>query len=135
MANMAKPTLFWTLRPHWWSGGFEIMRVTTEKPRRYHGTDADGEPTQAAVKDCKGRFETKEAAEAVIKAVSKVKQQHADGIATLTAARTLAEKAERDEIDIVLAGGKATPPRDPLEITRAAMAKGPDRCRQIARMS
>ena len=129
----SKPALFWTLRPHGYSGGFRIMRVTTEKPRRYYGTDEDGEPTHVVASQCKGRFETREEAEAVIAKVAAVVKAHADNHAILTAARNAAERLEREEIAVVLAGGKATPPKDPLEIVRAALAKGPERCRQLVR--
>ena len=107
------------------------MRVTTEKPRRYYGTDEDGEPTHVIAAQCKGRFETREEAEAVIAKVAAVVKAHADNHAILTAARNAAERLEREEIAVVLAGGKATPPKDPIEIVRAALAKGPDRCRQL----
>ena len=50
----SKPALFWTLRPHGYSGGFRVMRVTTEKPRRYYGTDEDGEPTHVIAALAKG---------------------------------------------------------------------------------
>ena len=109
------------------------MRVTTEKPRRYYGTDEDGEPTHVIAAQCKGRFDTREEAEAVIAKVAAVVKAHADNHAILTAARNAAERLEREEIAVVLAGGKPTPPKDPLEIVRAALAKGAERCRQLVR--
>jgi hypothetical protein len=135
---MAKPALFWTLKPHWYSGGFTIMRVTSEKRVRvgshYYGSDENGMPTHVEGHRCKGRFETREDAEAMIAKVAAVVAAHADNHAILTAARNAAERLEREEIAVVLAGGKPTPPKNPLEITRAALAKGAERCRQLVRM-
>lgn len=130
---VSKPALFWTLKPHWWSGGFDIMRVTSENPHRYYGTNSAFQPTNAKASACKGRFETRDGAEAIIAKIDAVKKAHADNHAILTAARNAAERLEREEIAVVLAGGKATPPKDPIEIVRAALAKGPERCRQLVR--
>lgn len=130
---MAKPTLFWTLKPHWRSGGFEIMRVTTEKPRRYYGTTVDGENTHVKSADCKGRFPTQEAAEAVIHKVKRVKELHAENHAILTAARNRAERLEREAIDAVLAGNQPAPPLAPQEIVRICAAAGADQCRKMVR--
>lgn len=128
-----KPTLFWTLKPKWWAGGFEVMRVTTEKPRRYYGSTADGENTHAKADTCKGRFATQEAAERVIDRVMRVREQHADNHAVLTAARNRAELDEREAIEAVLAGIDPTPPASPIQIVNRALAQGPDRCRKLAR--
>jgi hypothetical protein len=133
---MAKPTLFWTIKPKWWAGGFEIMRVTTAKPRRYYGTTEDGENTHARAADCRGRFETREAAEARLQVVAEVRKAFADTHPVLTAARNRAEKAERQAIDAAVEGLDVDVPGlivDPDAYLATAKEQGPNRCRQLVR--
>lgn len=133
---MAKPALFWTIKPKWWAGGFEVMRVTTEKPRRFYGSTADGENTHVKAVDCRGRFETQEAAEARIETVKMVQAAFADTHVILTAARNRAEKAERWAIDAAIDGLEVDVPDlvvDPGAYLEAAKAQGANRCRQLAR--
>jgi hypothetical protein len=109
------------------------MRVTTEKPRRLYGTTADGENTHCLAANCKGRFATQEAAEAVIARVTRVRETHAHNHAVLTAARIRAERDERDAIEAVLEGCDPTPPSSPVQIVNRAQAMGADRCRALTR--
>jgi fibronectin type 3 domain-containing protein len=118
---MSKPALFWTLKPKWWAGGFEIMRVTTEKPRRYYGTTVDGENTHVKAADCRGMFDTQEAAEATIERVKTIRAQHAEAVQLLGLARNRAEKAERDAIDAVTRGEKPAPAKTAAAVLASVM--------------
>lgn len=91
------------------------MRVTTEKPSRLHGSTADGEPTNCRAKDARGRFDTEEAAQAVIARVKEVTEQHRVTIRHLSAARNGAEDAERLAIEAVVNGHFPDPPKSAAE--------------------
>lgn len=128
---MSKPTLYWTLRPHWYSGGYVIMRVTTEKPRRLWGTCPDGEPLQAKPDQCVGRFASREEAQARIDAAERAAAAHADNIVLLTAARNRAERLQREAIQRAVNGEdrrEAVP--IPHHIINECVAAGVERCRK-----
>jgi hypothetical protein len=135
---MTKPTLFYTLKRNWYAGGFEIMRVTSERkrwtdnaPTHYYGSQDSG-PTHCRADQCTGRFDTEQEARAVVDRVKRVREQHAANHAYLTHARNLAEKAEREAIAAVVAGLDPEVPPNPADLLRDAVRKGPDQCRRLA---
>lgn len=136
---MAKPTLFYTLRRAWHVGGFEVIRVTTNRrkwtgaPGHYYGSDLDGMPTHCRADQCVGEFPTEEAARAVIDRVKWVREQHAENLAVLGAALVQAQRDERAAIDAVVAGLEPGIVATPISLTNRAQAKGVEQCKRIAR--
>lgn len=72
------------------------------------------------VKDCRGQFETQEAAGAVIAKIARARKAHAQNCKILSDALRLAEKAERDAIDKVIAGAEYDVAPSPLSLVSAA---------------
>lgn len=138
---MTKPALFYTLKRGWYTGGFDVMRVTTERvnkwtgePKHFYGSSEGdgGMNTHCRADQCTGRFDTEEQARAVVDRVKRVREQHAANHAYLTHARNLAEKAEREAIAAVVAGMEPDVPPNPADLLRDAVRKGPDQCRRLA---
>ena len=94
-----KAILYWTLLRDW--GNFKALAVTSEGPRgRINGRFADNYPTHTTVRNCVGRFETQEAADAKtdeIKAIQErfkaARQPHLDAIHTADREEDAAIKA------------------------------------------
>lgn len=67
---MAKRVLYWTLNKKRYAFGYEVLAVTSEGPRdRINGRFEDGAATHTLQHDCKGRFDTLEAAKNKIAAI------------------------------------------------------------------
>lgn len=136
---MTKPALFYTLRRKWHVGGFEVVRVTTVKrhrqtgsPTHYYGTDDTGGNTHCRADQCVGEFPTEEDARIMIDRVRRVREQHAENIAILSAALVTAQRDEREAIDNVVNGVQPSPPQSPVSLTNRAQAKGVEGCKRIA---
>lgn len=101
MAN--KPTLFYTLVARWYIGGFAIMRVTTEKNRRFYGSlIGDEQPTHCRPDQTRGRFETAEAAAAVVDRVVAARIYHEPFIQEAHKQYLAAQNAERLAIEAIV---------------------------------
>ena len=121
---MSKPALFWTLKPKWYVAGFEVLRVTMEKHSHYYGgTDAGS--SNARADKCRGRFDTREAADQVIEAVNQAHVDHNETITLLTAARNRAEKAEREAIEAIVTGRVPAKPLSAARTLADVMSDGP----------
>lgn len=97
---MSRPVLFYTLVRKWHVGGYEVMRVTTEKTRHLHGSLApDWTPTHCLSRDTIGRFPTEEAARDRIKAADAVRQKFAPLIKRAREAEMKIEAAQREAIE------------------------------------
>lgn len=98
-----KPTLFFTLLARWHVGGFAIMRVTTEKNRRFYGSLIDDDqPTHCRPDQTRGRFETVEAAQAVVKRVTAARRHHEPIIQEAKKRYIAAQNAERRAIEAIV---------------------------------
>lgn len=106
-----KPALFYTLKRSWWAGGFEIMRVTTEKTSTLHGSlEPDNVPTHVKTRDTVGRFPSIGAAEEAMKRVQIVRAGY-EGIVKRTGdLRSLAERMAREAVDRAAIGQEPVDP-------------------------
>lgn len=97
----SKSTLFWTLVRRWHVGGFEVMRVTTEKNRQFFGSIND-EATHVRKDATVGRFETAEAAVAVVDRVVATRAHHEPFIQEAKKQYLAAQNAERLAIEAIV---------------------------------
>ena len=106
-----KKAIFYTIKKDW--RRFSILTVTSENragrfvarygSSRVYGRDERGWPTNATTRDCYGRFETEEAAQEAKTRLAGIFAKHQDPIERAKAALEIAQKAESDEIDAMLA--------------------------------
>jgi hypothetical protein len=110
---VTRPVLFYTLVRKWHIGGYEVMRVTTEKSAHLHGSMApDWVPTHCLYRDTIGRFPTEAAARDRIKAADEVRQRFAPLIKRAREREIRVEQAQRDAINKVILA-----PTEPLVLT------------------
>lgn len=106
-----KDGLFWTLRREPFGSGYKLMQVTTARGTRYWGRDFEGDATNAAQRDCRGRFETVEQARGMIDTIRRIEGSYRTQIeGHRTAIRSLEDKRDaevEDAIRAALKGGKA----------------------------
>lgn len=65
-----KPAIHYTLRNYY--GGWFTMAVTSQRGTRCWGRDDRGDPTNARLADCKGRFATRDQAEKAKSAIDEI---------------------------------------------------------------
>lgn len=101
-----KKALFWTIRKGY-TGRFYLMEVTTESGRRYWGRDQFGDATNARRSDCRGRFESKDQALAVINTAQAIEDEYRARIKEHDKAITALRNERDDKIADAVAAVKA----------------------------
>lgn len=98
---MKKPIFYAVIRERGFAakGYFEILTVTTERGRQLYGRDDQEASTHVAARDCLKRCDTREEADAVLVAAENIRTRHRKNISEARRALTLAESAERRELD------------------------------------
>lgn len=102
MAKLA-PVLFYTLM-RTWSRDYEVLAVTTAKRTQFFGRRMDNSATHVVAGECKGRFETAEAAQSRIAAVKAVRARHKPAIEAAEKESSRLRYLESSDIDLALAG-------------------------------
>jgi hypothetical protein len=83
-----------------------VIAVTSEKRHRWHGRDVrDNMATHGVLSDIKGRFETREAAEAMRERVGKLADSYDEARKVLANATSALDAREREATATLLAGG------------------------------
>lgn len=100
-----KPALFYTLRRGPYLNSFNVMAVTSEKPRIYYGRNQHGEAHNAKRSSCYGRFATEQEAKDLAQAAQVRWDSHRHTVEEAERAATRARRA-REEAVIDLFGGK-----------------------------
>lgn len=75
-----KDALYCSIRSSY-SGIYQIVEVTSERGGRWYGRDASCLPTNGAIRDLVGKFDTIEEARAIVVAVTNVQREYSVGIA------------------------------------------------------
>lgn len=87
-----------------YSNHFEVFEITKESPtiRIVYGRGADGEPTSRAGRDVKGRFPTRELAEAALGVVQTIQRHHDPIVKRSAEAHTRALRDRQEAVDKAL---------------------------------
>jgi len=99
-----KAAIYYTLVPGWSpQSAYKVMAVTSEKPgRMVYGRDSEGMSTHKTWEQRHGRFETEDAARAVIAQIIAVHDRFADRIAAAKRALREADQEERKAVFAIL---------------------------------
>lgn len=81
---------------------YRLLKVTSIKNSQVYGRDEHDEATHCARRDCRGRFETEEAAVSVIDSIQEANQKYSDLREPHEKSISELYRTERDLIDVII---------------------------------
>lgn len=99
-----KPAVAFAIARKTYSNDFELFEITKDSPsgKIVYGRGADGEPTSRSGRDVKGRFATREAAQAALGVVQTIQRHHDPIVRDTSNAHTRALRERHEAIETAL---------------------------------